>query len=146
MSMNEIDAYLTQHVAIAQAMGIHLKRRDANSVSLAAPLAPNTNDKGTAFGGTLDSILFLSGWAMTYQILRAENEQPNIAIIGSETRFLRPVREEIVAICPRPEPELVQDLISTYRRQGKARWTLAASIRADGEIAVQFKGSYAIYT
>ena len=145
MSINEIDAYINRHVAIAQAMGIHLKHSDANSVILAAPLAPNVNDKGTAFGGTLDSILFLSGWAMTYQILQAHEEQANIAIISSELSFLRPVCEEIVATCKRPEPELVEEFIRTYRLRKKARWTLTANIYADGEIAAKFKGRYAIY-
>jgi len=54
---HDVNAYLARHVPITRAMGIRLRSFDAGGVTMTAPLAPNVNDKGIAFGGSLASIL-----------------------------------------------------------------------------------------
>ena len=48
---------------LAKHIGIVVESADDDAVVLRAPLAPNANYKGTAFGGSLYSVAVLTGWA-----------------------------------------------------------------------------------
>ena len=141
----ELNDYLTRHVPLFRAMQARLERCDAAGLALAAPLAPNVNDKGTAFGGSMAAIAALTGWAITTITLRDHGETAEIVIIDSTLKFLRPVRETIVAECVLPDAATVETFIERYRQRGKARWTVDVVVRADGEPAMTFKGHYGVF-
>lgn len=143
MSNDELNAYLMRYVPLARAMGVYLRRFDATGVTLAAPLAPNVNDKGTAFGGALASILSLSGWALCYLLLKEHGEEANLVIADSTIKYWKPVQEEIIAVCSMPDAVAVERFLGNYQKRGKASWTLEAAINANGEAAVTFRGRYA---
>ncbi len=141
----ELNDYLTRHVPLFRAMQARVEHADANRLALAAPLDPNLNDKGTAFGGALAAIAALTGWAITTLTLRNHGETAEIVIIDSTLKFLRPVRETIVAECVPPDAAAVETFIERYRQRGKARWTVEVVVRADGEPAMTFKGHYGVF-
>jgi thioesterase domain-containing protein len=145
MFNHEIDVYLAHHVPLVRFMGIHLKCFDTQGLTLAAPLAPNINDKGTAFAGALAAIVTLSGWAVTYLTLRERHEKANLVIADSSIKYLRPVQEEIIAVCALPDEESVERFLATYQKRGKASWELEAIIQAGAATAVTFRGRYAAY-
>ena len=91
------------------------------------------------------AIAALTGWTMTTLTLREHSESAEIVIIDSHLKFLRPVREGILAECVLPEPTAVEQFIHRYRERGKARWTVEVVIRADGEPAMTFKGQYGVF-
>ena len=99
---HDVNAYLARHVPITQAMGIRLRSFDAAGVTMTAPLKPNINDKGIAFGGTLASILALSGWALTDLVLREAGEVADVLIAVAATEYRAPVAGRIVARCALP--------------------------------------------
>ena len=141
----ELNDYLTRHVPLFRAMQARVEHSDANRLALTAPLEPNLNDKGTAFGGAMAAIAALTGWAITTITLRDHGETAEIVIIDSTLKFLRPVRETIVAECVPPDAAAVETFIDRYRQRGKARWTVDVVVRADGEPAMTFKGHYGIF-
>ena len=141
----ELNDYLNRHVPLFRAMQAQIQRCDTAGLALTAPLAPNVNDKGTAFGGSMAAIAALTGWTLTTLTLRDHGESAEIVIIDSYLKFLRPVREEIVADCVLPEPAAVEPFIHRYRERGKARWTVEVVIRAAGEPAMTFKGQYGVF-
>lgn len=141
----EINDYLDRYVPLFQAMQARLERCDDTGLSMKAPLAPNINDKGIAFGGSMAAIASLTGWALTYVALRGHGETAEIVITESTLKFLRPVRGEIVTECVRPDATTVERFIDSYRQRGKARWTVEVIIRADGELAMTFSGQYGIF-
>lgn len=141
----EINDYLSRHVPLFIAMQARLERCDQGGVIIKAPLAPNINDKGIAFGGSMAALAALTGWALTYLTLRERQESAEIVITESTLKFLRPVRGDIVVECPQPEAEAAERLISAFRERGKARWTLAATVREEGEPAMTFTGYYGVY-
>ena len=142
----EINDYLSRHVPLFQAMQARLERCDNAGLTMQAPLAPNINDKGIAFGGSMAAIAALTGWAITTLTLREHGETAEIVIIDSTLKFLRPVRETIVAECVPPDAAAVEKFIERYRQRGKARWTVEVVVRADGEPAMTFSGQYGIFT
>lgn len=141
----EINDFLSRTVPLFTAMQARLDRCDEAGLALVAPLAPNINDKGIAFGGSMAAIAALTGWALTRVTLREQGEAAEIVITDSTLKFLKPVRESIIAECARPDMAVIRDFIDSYRQRGKARWTVEVIIRADSEPAMIFTGRYAIY-
>jgi len=139
---HDVNAYLALHVPITKAMGIRLRSFDAAGVTMIAPLKPNINDKGIAFGGTLASILALSGWALTDLVLREAGEVADVLIAVATTEYRAPVAGRIVARCPRPPTEYLAAFLGAYRLRGKARLRLEAFIETKTGIAALFHATY----
>lgn len=142
----EINDYLNRHVPLFQAMQARLERCDDTGLTMKAPLAPNINDKGIAFGGSMAAIASLTGWALTRVTLLEHGESAEIVITDSTLKFLRPVRGEIVTECARPDAATTERFVDSFRQRGKARWTVEVIIRAEGEPAMTFSGQYGIFT
>jgi thioesterase domain-containing protein len=139
---HDVNAYLARHVPITQAMGIRLRSFDAAGVVMTAPLAPNLNDKGIAFGGTLASLLSLAGWALSDLVLREGGLSADVIIAASRIEYRLPVAGEIVARCPMPPAEEVARFVDSYRSQGRATWELRAAVDGEAGEAATFKGRY----
>ena len=139
---HDVNAYLARHVPITQAMGIRLRSFDAAGVTMTAPLKPNINDKGIAFGGTLASILALSGWALTDLVLREAGEAADVLIAAAATEYRAPVAGRIVARCPLPPPGELSAFLAAYRLRGRARLKLEAFIETKAGPAALFHATY----
>jgi len=139
---HDVNAYLARHVPITQAMGIRLRSFDDGGVTMTAPLEPNINDKGIAFGGSLASILALSGWALTDLLLREAGEAADVLIAVATTEYRAPVPGPIVARCPPPPADQVAAFLAAYRLRGKARLRLEAFIETAAGAAVLFHATY----
>jgi len=139
---HDVNAYLARHVPITQAMGIRMRSFDVSGVTMTAPLKPNLNDKGIAFGGTIASILALSGWALTDLVLREAGELADVLIATATTEYRAPVAGRIVARCPRPAPDDVAAFLAAYRLRGRARLNLEAFIEGQAGPAAHFKATY----
>lgn len=143
--IQEINDYLNHHVPLFQAMQARLDRCDDSALSIVAPLEPNINDKGIAFGGSMAALAALTGWALTRVTLKEHGEVAEIVIADSTQKFLRPVRGEIVTECRRLDAETVERFVQSYRQRGKARWTVEVTIHAEGEPAMLFTGQYGVF-
>jgi thioesterase domain-containing protein len=139
---HDVNAYLSRHVPITRAMGIRMRSFDASGVTMTAPLEPNINDKGIAFGGTIASILALSGWALTDLLLRRAGLEADVLIAVATTEYRAPVAGLIVARCPLPPPEQVEAFVEAYRLRGRARLKLEAFVEAAGAKAALFHATY----
>lgn len=141
--IQEINDYLNRYVPLFTAMQAQLQRGANGGLSIVAPLAPNINDKGIAFGGAMAALAALSGWAVTRTTLSAHQASGEIVITDSTQKFLRPVRGNIVTACLRPDAATVEEFMQSFRERGKARWTLEVLIHDDNELAMRFSGQYA---
>ena len=142
-SRHPLDAFFAQHIPLTQAMGLHVAGRDGSGLRLAAPLAPNLNDKGTAFAGSLAAIVTLAGWALTTLVLReAGIEDAQVAVGRAETDYLRPVRSALLADCRQPPPAEIERFLGDYRSRGRARWELEIVLMQDDAVAVFQRARY----
>ena len=57
-------AAMREEMPLLAFMGVEVEACDGHSLTLQAPLAPNRNDKGTAFAGSLASLSTVTGWAL----------------------------------------------------------------------------------
>lgn len=146
-SLQTLEDFLHAEVPLVRAMGVSIKRYNDEGVVLAAPLEANRNYRGTAFAGSLATLVTLAGWALTHLKVQEWGLKGEAAASQSHVDYLKPVRVPIIeAYCPMPAPDAVARLRRMLLRRGMGRWELSAHIRAGDELAVAFTGTYAVTT
>lgn len=83
--------FIRAEIPLARAMDLSLESASPDQLSLAVPLAPNVNDKGCAFGGSLVSLMTLTGWALVELALRRRGDDCDVFVGESTVRYLAPV-------------------------------------------------------
>lgn len=138
--LRETNAYLHEKIPLTRAMGAEIVFYDEDQIVIAAPLALNHNHLGTAFGGSLNSLATLAGYAFLWLALNDRNA--HIVIRESRILFHRPVQSEIRAVCRAPDQATLTSFRETFARKGKARLELKTEIKSDGVLAVEFVGTF----
>ncbi len=133
---------LLDTIPLTRAMNLRVDAFDGDSVVLHAPLAPNVNDKGCAFGGSMASLMTLASWGLARLALRAHGLAPDIYVQDSNIEYLAPVWREIsVRACAAPGHSLA-DFVTMFQTRGKARITLCASIEVDSQPAARLTARF----
>ncbi len=121
-------AFLTRalnDIPLTRAMQIMLQGYSGDRLSLAAPLAPNVNDKGCAFGGSLASLLTLAGWGLLALKLKTLGRDCDIYVQDSTIRYLAPLWTDLVAHAELAGGESWDAFAATLDARGRARLRLA---------------------
>jgi thioesterase domain-containing protein len=124
----EFERALLADIPLARAMQLRVHSYDENGLALAAPLAPNINDKGCAFGGSLLSLLTLAGWGLIVLRLRELNHACDIFVQNSEVRYLAPVWEDFIAHARVAEDESWEEFVRALQTNGRARLGVACHV------------------
>lgn len=141
--MNEnLRDFLYGQIPISKAMKVEIKQANLSEVEITAPLAPNSNHMDTAFGGSLGTLLILSGYAYLFHRLQTSGIECHVLIKESKTNYLLPVKEDLRAICSAPLEEDYAKFLSTFQRRGIARITLTAHIKTSEGQACLFSGEF----
>jgi len=128
---------------LARHMEILVMAADALSVVLQAPLPPNANDKGTAFGGSLFSVAVLTGWAWVSLYLSNAGLAAEAVIQESTMRYLTPVVGTLRATLVPPSNAQIEKFTKMLRRAGRGRIALTVQIHHGDVLATVFDGVYA---
>ena len=148
MNSEALRSYLEEtfhtKIPITQAMGIQVRHYDGTNLMLGAPLEPNVNDKGTAFGGSLFSLLVLAGWGLIHLKLKEEEIPGDIMIHESSVSYSLPVTDHWETHCRLPEAPGYAHFLEQLRARGRARLALESQIMVGSQVAVSFRGSYAV--
>ena len=126
-----------------RAIGLAVAAYDGDMLRLRAPLARNVNDKGSAFGGSLASVLTLAAWGLTTLKLEEIGHVAEVYVQDSHLRYLKPLYDEL-QIEARLAPEQDwESFRSAYAARGKARAQLVAEARdAQGAVVTSFEGRF----
>lgn len=138
--LRETERFLHEQIPLTRAMQVSVESFDDRQLILNAPLAANHNHLGTAFGGSLAALVMLAGYSLLW--LELGDRDAHIVISESTLKFRRPVRGTIRAICARPEANALAAFQANFATRGKARIDLRVTIEQEGEIAVEFEGTY----
>jgi thioesterase domain-containing protein len=146
--MNELaqalQCTLTQDIPITQHMDITVERYDAQGLLLKAPLMGNTNPKGTAFAGSINALVTLTGWGLIWLFLKELNIAGDVVIQNSWINYVHPVTDDFAAFCCRPAQDEIEKFEHGLRKKGKARMELTVKILQRDEVVVEFKGRYVV--
>ena len=140
--LRSLQEFLLKEIPIAKHLGISVAAYENGCLALNAPFQENSNQHSTGFAGSLNAVTTLAGWGQLWLILKDYGYDAQIVIQNSVVEYLRPVTTDFTAVCRRPDRTLVERLVKALARKGKARLTLSAEIREDGERAVSFTGRY----
>jgi thioesterase domain-containing protein len=122
-------------------MGVEVCPVGEDGIRLRAPLAPNSNHIGTAFGGSLHGLATLACWGLVWLALEAVPDS-RIVIQESHMNYLRPVNTDLEAFCPFPATAEMNRFVERMRRRGRARLSLQAAIRNAGRETATFRGRF----
>ena len=139
-----LGAVLVQNIPVTGAMGLTVRRADANGLVLGIPLAPNINHKHTFFAGSLNAAATLAGWGLLWLAARQADVPAHIVIQDSATRYRRPGTGDCEAACAWPPPPVLEEALASIRDGRRARVTLGATVREGEKTVVEFEGRYVL--
>lgn len=112
---------LATSIPLARIMGVAVEAYDGDSLTLSAPLAPNVNDKGCAFGGSLVSVMTLAGWGLVKLALDRLGRPCDIYVQDSDVRYIAPVWNDFCAIARLVDRESFVAMTEALTLRGRAR-------------------------
>src|ERR1700753_1412136 len=98
-----LQAQLDGEITLAKHIGVVVDTANDDTVVLRAPLEPNGNHKGSAFGGSLYSISVLGGWWRLTPFRGGNGLEGDAVIQESPTQYLPPVLGELRASLLTPD-------------------------------------------
>ena len=142
--LSELDRLLVAMPPVA-AMAIRAESFDGDELRLVAPLSANLNDKACAFGGSLASLMTLSGWGwLMLQTARA-GQPAEVYVADSQIRYLAPLYGDLLSVAGLAEG---QDWAATLRclgERGRARVAMRARVLAsDGNPVATLTARFAL--
>lgn len=129
-------------IPLTRAMQLRVTAFDGNNLELRAPLAPNVNDKGCAFGGSMASLMTLASWGLARLALRAHGLAPDIYVQDSTIEYLAPVWSELKVHAAAAEGHSLADFVAMFQARGKARVTLCASVAGETSAAARLTARF----
>jgi thioesterase domain-containing protein len=140
MSPAEIEAFLHARIPLARAMGARVEACDADAFVLTAPLEPNHNHLGTAFGGSLAALATLAGYACLWHAL--DDRDAHLVIRRSEIDYRHPVTGPLRAVCRQPQEGELESFRATFAKAGKARIDLDVTIGEKDRVCLEFRARF----
>ncbi|WP_290700766.1 YiiD C-terminal domain-containing protein [Amphritea sp.] len=134
--------WLKGQIPLINHMGFEEPAYDGRSLTLSAALAPNVNDKGTGFGGSLATLATLCGWAMVTLYLKEQGRDCDVMIRDSQLKYLAPVTGDFSAITVLPEQAELDTFISYMDNKGRGRLNLEVEVRQGDKVAMTLSGAY----
>lgn len=136
---------IRHEMPLTAAMRLRVADCDDESLMLAVPLAPNINDKETAFAGSITSLGCITGWALLTLWAEREIGPCQVAIFDAHFAFRKPLRGDFTASVSLPVPEDLKTLKNAVAKRGRGRITLRVTLTdADGTGTV-LNAAYAVW-
>jgi thioesterase domain-containing protein len=131
-------------IPLARAMQVHIAVQADQTLRLTAPLAPNVNDKGTAFGGSVATLATIAGWAEVQRQLDLAriDEAIDIVIQRGATEYLLPVDGDFSAIAQLIDVSASERFVRTFMRRNLGRLTVKVDILCNGSPRARFEADY----
>ncbi len=129
IATDDLQARIRTQIPLARAIDLAIGTCDGNRLVMHAPLAPNINDKGCAFGGSLASVMTLAGWSLVTLALEQRDLACDVFVGRSEVAYLSPVWSDFQAIAELDVDADWAAFFATLARRGKARIAVACHVR-----------------
>ncbi len=130
-------------IVLARAMAISVTAYDGEALTLAAALAPNMNDKGCAFGGSLVSLMTLAGWGLVKLALDRQGRDCDIYVQDSDVRYLAPVWNDFEAVARLVDRESFAAMAEALTLRGRARTRIRCIVPLpDGSAAATLEARF----
>jgi thioesterase domain-containing protein len=137
-----LQSRIEREFPLARHLSVSVDAAHDGAVVLRAPLTPNANHKGTAFGGSLFCVAVLAGWAWATRYIESRGLNADAVIQESTIRYLKPVSGEFRGALKAPPPENVDKFLKMLARSGRGRLRLHVEIQDGPLLAARFDGVF----
>lgn len=125
------------------AMQVEVGAYDRHSLRVRAPLAANVNDKGSAFGGSMTSLMTYAGWGLVMLRLQLAGVRADVFVADSEVRYRKPLHADLEAEATLAADESWEPFLDAFAQRGRARIRMQARILLpEGGVAADLAGRY----
>ncbi len=135
----ELQTRWEQQIPISDKMGIKINQYTGYQFECCAQLNPNLNPHNTMFAGSAFTLATLTGWGMTWLLLKERGLQGDIVLADSRIRYSKPVEQTPVASTSLDGISGDLDRLASGR---KARIVINVTIFSGDVAAVEFIGTY----
>lgn len=143
--LEKLQKKLYTEIPLTQYMQLQLESIDDASLVTSAPLIPNINDKGTAFAGSLGTLVTISAWcACYYEMEKLGYTQSRIAVVQSNISYTHAVTQNLQCITQRPTQEEMDIVVQKLKVKKSASLKLTSYVLQDSTQCVTFEGIYVI--
>ena len=147
IDLQQFEADCRRDIPLLTAMELSLVAYRDLALTMEAPLAPNINNKGTAFGGSIASIGLFGGWAVaTLAFMDHGIDNPEIVVFRNEMTFERPARGHLV-VRVTLDPGEFQACLEELRRGSdeRLRFNVSVEILHDDKRCATMAGLYVVW-
>jgi thioesterase domain-containing protein len=138
---------LLADIPLARAIQLRVTDWNGDRLLMTAPLPPNINDKGCAFGGSLASVMTLAGWGLIVLKLRSLGRKCDVFVQDSTIRYLAPVWTDFAAEANLADGESWDSFIALLGERGRSRLRVVCRVPlAAGGDAVTFEARFVALT
>lgn len=137
-----MEAYLHRHLPLTAAMGVRVERLDYEGVDLSAPLVPNRNHFGGAYGGSVANLALTAAWLLIHWHVMDRTPAPTVVVAEQRVVFEQPISGEFRALARMPGADEWEAFEHALERWGRGRIELTATVEAEGRTAARFEGSF----
>lgn len=146
MHMNtlEFENFLHTQIPITKAMGFKVLEFTPDSVKISAPLEPNINHKLTAFGGSINCLMTVCGWALTYANIKPVEPDAHVVIGKSSIKYLLPIKGVFIGDA-RLEKNDRKKFVERYEKYKRSVLDVACVCYEKDVISAKFNAQYIVF-
>lgn len=122
-------------IPLSKAMQVEFKTLTSDCVEMMAPLEPNKNHQGTAFGGSLYSVAALTAWSLVEKSLEGI-DVGYLVIQDSQVKYLKPVIGDFRSQVEWSSSKAKSEFIKTLEKKGLARASLEVKINCADQLCM----------
>lgn len=137
-----LEAFLHRSVPLTETMGIGVRRIDHAGIELEAPLAPNRNHFGGAFGGSIANLGLAAAWLLLHWRLMDRAPAPTVVVAEQRVAYEQPILGALRAHAAMPDTATWHTFEHALERRGRGRIVASATVGAGAEVAARFEGSF----
>ncbi len=138
-------SYLHAHIPLSAAMQVAVVSASSDSVTLAAPLAPNINHRSTAFGGSVSTLAILSAWSLVNLRLKGEGLQTRLVIQSNRMDYDAPIEGDFTATATLADASTWPLFTKMLLRRGRARIVVQSVVRCGAVVGGRFEGEFVAF-
>lgn len=135
--------FLSHHIQAFNLLNLSVISEDKTQVALMAPYQSNHNHHQTIFGGSQSLLATLSAWSWAH--LNFPNSKGNIVIADSQIRYIRPAKQDVIAITKNPNPDELNQAKMIFDKKGRTKIKLTCQLFCHDELVSEFVGTFVIF-
>lgn len=144
MDLERFEQQLHAAIPMTAGMGIHVIAHSEAATRVGAPLAPNHNHQGSAFGGSLYSLAVVSAWSALTLWCHAQQIEAVNVIQSGEMHYHVPALGDLEAECRLPGVEVMQRAQRMLARHGRTRLELTSQVWVERTLVAEFSGAFVL--